>query len=138
MNVENEDEGAPGFEELSRRVRELERENRRLRERCEEAELESAALEKSLKNAENTLSFRLGHALIHATKSVDGVRALPALLAELRRDSLRRKKRDEPSMLAAAARATTSVVGLWIRPQRPDRPRSKERKADATESRPRR
>ena len=102
-------------EELARRVRELERENRRLRERCEEAELESAELEKSLKNSENTLSFRLGHALIQATKSVDGVRALPALLAELRRDSRRRKKRDDRSLIEAAARTSVARIGKLLK-----------------------
>jgi predicted RNase H-like nuclease (RuvC/YqgF family) len=108
-------DGASDTEPLARRVRELERENRRLRERCEEAELESAELEKSLKSAEDTLSFRLGHALIQATKSVDGVRALPALLAELRRDARRRKKRDEPSLLGAAARTSLSRLGRLVR-----------------------
>jgi hypothetical protein len=107
--------GAPDSESLARRVRELERENRRLRERCEEAELESAELEKSLKNAENTLSFRLGHALIQASKSVDGVRALPALLAELRRDSRRRKKREDLSLLGAAARTSLARIGRLVR-----------------------
>lgn len=109
------DEGAANAEELARRVRELERENRRLRERCEEAELESAELEKGLKNAEKTLSFRLGHALIQATKSIDGVRALPALLAELRRDSRLRKKRDERGLLEAAARSSLARLGRVVR-----------------------
>lgn len=109
------DGGTANTDELGRRVRELERENRRLRERCEEAELETAELEKSLKNAENTLSFRLGHALIQATKSVDGVRALPALLAELRRDSRRRKKRDERSLLEAAARSSLARLERIVR-----------------------
>jgi hypothetical protein len=113
--ADQKDDGASGAEKLSRRVRELERENRRLRERCEEAELESAELEKSLKNAENTLSFRLGHALIQATKSVDGVRALPALLTELRRDSRRRKKREERGLLEAAARSSLARLGRLVR-----------------------
>lgn len=113
--AEDKSKGAASAEELTRRVRELERENRRLRERCEEAELESVELEKSLKNAENTLSFRLGHALIQATKSVDGVRALPALLSELRRDSRRRKQRDERSLLGAAARSSISRIGRLVR-----------------------
>jgi chemotaxis response regulator CheB len=107
--------GATKTEDLTRRVRELERENRRLRERCEEAELESAELVKQLKNAENTLSFRLGHALIQAGKSADGVRALPALLAELRRDSRRRKKRDEPSLFGAAVKSSFSRLGRLVR-----------------------
>lgn len=110
------DDGASSAEQLARRVRELERENRRLRERCEEAELLGAELEKSLKNAENTLSFRLGHALIQATKSVDGVRALPALLAELRRDSRRRKKRDERSLVEAAARSALARLERLVGP----------------------
>jgi septal ring factor EnvC (AmiA/AmiB activator) len=108
--------GAAKTEDLARRIRELERENRRLRERCEEAELETVELEKSLKNAENTLSFRLGHALIQATKSVDGVRALPAVLGELRRDSRRRKKRDERSLLGAAAQSSLSRLERLVRP----------------------
>lgn len=112
------DDGATNKDELTRRVRELERENRRLRERCEEAELESAELEKGLKNAENTLSFRLGHALIQATKSVDGVRALPALLAELRRDSRRRKKRDDRSLIEAAARTSAARVQRLLKGKR--------------------
>jgi hypothetical protein len=106
---------AADAEELARRVRELERENRRLRERCEQAELQTAEAEKRLKNAENTLSFRLGHALIQATKSVDGVRALPALLSELRRDSRRRKKRDDRSLLGAAARTSVARLGRIAR-----------------------
>jgi hypothetical protein len=107
--------GAASAEELLTRVRELERENRRLRERCEEAELESVELEKSLKTAENTLSFRLGHALIQATKSMDGVRALPAVLAELRSDSRRRKKRSERGVLGAVARASLARIGRIVR-----------------------
>jgi hypothetical protein len=113
--ADQKDDGGTSAEQLSRRVRELERENRRLRERCEEAELESAELEKSLKSAENTLSFRLGHALIQATKSVHGVRALPALLAELRRDSRRRKKREERGLLEAAARSSLARLGRLVR-----------------------
>lgn len=116
--AEQEGKGAAQAEELARRVRELERENRRLRERCEEAELESAELEKRLKNAENTLSFRLGHALIQATKSVDGARALPAMLAELRRDSRQKgKKRNERSVLAAAAQSSVARLGRLARPK---------------------
>jgi predicted nuclease with TOPRIM domain len=115
--ADEKNNGAAKAEELARRVRELERENRRLRERCEEAELESAELEKSLRNAENTLSFRLGHALIQATKSVNGVRALPVVLAELRRDSMQRKKRDERSVLGAAARSSLARLGRLVRPE---------------------
>lgn len=117
--AEQDGKGATQAEEMARRVRELERENRRLRERCEEAELESAELEKSLRNAENTLSFRLGHALIQATKSVDGVRALPAVLAELRRDSQKRgKKRSERGVLAAAAQSSVARLGRLVRPSK--------------------
>jgi hypothetical protein len=117
LMADEADNGAAKADELTRRVRDLERENRRLRERCEEAELESAELEKSLRNAENTLSFRLGHALIQATKSVNGVRALPVVLAELRRDSRQRKKRDEPSVLGAAARTSLARLGRLVRPE---------------------
>jgi predicted nuclease with TOPRIM domain len=110
------DQMEPTREELLLRVRQLEGENRRLRERCQEAELESVELEKRLKNTENTLSFRLGHALIEATKSSHGMRALPAVLAELRRDSGRRKKQGEPGLLAAAGRSSLARLERLLRP----------------------
>lgn len=97
--------------ELSERVQKLERENRRLRERCEEAELELVELERRLRATENTLSFRLGHAIIQATKSPEGVRALPAVLSELREDSQRRKTRpDEDGLLRSAGRSSWARV----------------------------
>jgi hypothetical protein len=89
--------------ELRERVGQLERENRRLRERCEQAELEIVRLERSVKGVESTLSFRLGHALIQSTKSLNGLRALPLVLSELRRDNRRRKLGDEERSLIGAA-----------------------------------
>ncbi|HEX6243173.1 MAG TPA: hypothetical protein VFZ61_19805, partial [Polyangiales bacterium] len=77
---------------------------------CEEAELEIAQLERSLKSIEGTLSFRLGHALIQSTKSLNGLRALPLVLAELRRDNRRRKKDDERSLVGAALRASAGYA----------------------------
>lgn len=117
MTAKPKSQVAPSAQELSQRVLQLERENRRLRERCEEAELESAELLRSLKNAENTLSFRLGHALIQATKSVDGARALPALLAELRRDSRGRKQRDDGAV-SIGVRSVGALAGRLLQKKR--------------------
>jgi hypothetical protein len=97
--------------ELSQRVAQLERENRRLRERCESAELQIVQLERNLKSVENTLSFRLGHALIQSTKSLNGLRALPLVLSELRRDNRRRKPAEgERSVIGAALRVSAGYV----------------------------
>lgn len=95
-------------EKLRRLVVELERQNKRLRKRCEDAELEIVSLEKKLKDTENTLSFRLGYALIHSTKSMQTLRALPSVLLELRRDSRRRRP---PSL----ANATLTVLRAQAR-----------------------
>lgn len=92
-----------GEAELSQRVAQLERENRRLRERCEAAELQIVQLERNIKSVENTLSFRLGHALIQSTKSLNGLRALPLVLSELRRDNRRKKPGDDERSLIDAA-----------------------------------
>jgi hypothetical protein len=103
-------------EEMRRAVAQLERENRRLRKRCEEAEIEISYLERSLKNTENTLSFRLGYALIHSTKSLEALRALPAVLVELSRDS--RRRRGDPSQgsaLLAALRSPGILTGRFSR-----------------------
>lgn len=112
MSKKREQDGAAGGEspELKQRVAQLERENRRLRERCEEAELQIAQLERSLKTVEGTLSFRLGHALIQSTKSLNGLRALPLVLAELRRDNRRRKKEEDYTLLEAALRASAGYA----------------------------
>ena len=97
--------------ELSQRLAQLERENRRLRERCESAELEIVQLERNLKSVENTLSFRLGHALIQSTKSLNGLRALPLVLSELRRDNRRRKPAEgERSVISAALRVSAGYA----------------------------
>lgn len=97
--------------ELRRRIAQLERENRRLRERCEETELENAQLTRSLRSVEETLSFRLGHALIQSTKSVQGLRALPRVLAELRKDKRRKKPAEnEHSLLTAALRTSAGYA----------------------------
>jgi hypothetical protein len=89
-------------EHLRQAVTRLEGENRRLRKRCEDAELEINHLERSLKNTENTLSFRLGYALIHSTKSLDALRSLPAALLELSQDSRRRRGAQSPTSFALA------------------------------------
>jgi hypothetical protein len=99
----NESSAPADAAELKQRVVQLERENRRLRERCEEAELEIVRLERGLKSVESTLSFRLGHALIQSTKSLNGLRALPLVLSELRRDNRRRKGGDEERSVIGAA-----------------------------------
>ena len=99
----NESSAPADAAELKQRVVQLERENRRLRERCEQAELEIVRLERSVKGVESTLSFRLGHALIQSTKSLNGLRALPLVLSELRRDNRRRKLGDEERSLLGAA-----------------------------------
>lgn len=108
-------------ERLRQAVARLEGENRRLRKRCEDAELEINHLERSLKNTENTLSFRLGYALIHSTKSLDALRSLPAALVELSRDSRRRRGAQSPTSLALLV-LRTSVHALdpraWRRAQR--------------------
>jgi hypothetical protein len=98
--------------ELRRRVGQLERENRRLRERCEEAELKIVQLERNVKSVEETLSFRLGHALIQSTKSINGLKALPLVLAELRQDTRRRKggEEQERNLLTAALRTSVAYA----------------------------
>ena len=104
---------------LTRRIAQLERENHHLRERCEQAELENVELERALQRVENTLSFRLGHALIQSTKSLDGLKALPLLLAELRSDSLRLKRRGgrPKGLVAATLRTSVSYAERWIKGQ---------------------
>jgi hypothetical protein len=100
-------------EQLRQAMARLERENRRLRKRCEEAELEINYLERSLKNTENTLSFRLGYALIHSTKSLDALRSLPSALLELSRDSRRRRRDVSPGNLALALlRGSVRAIGM--------------------------
>jgi hypothetical protein len=101
-----------GEVELRRRVGQLERENRRLRERCEEAELKIVQLERNVKGVEDTLSFRLGHALIQSTKSLNGLKALPLVLAELRQDTRRRKggEEEERNLLTAALRTSAAYA----------------------------
>jgi predicted RNase H-like nuclease (RuvC/YqgF family) len=105
--------GSGDEDALRAQLQKLERENRRLRERCERAELEVADLEKRVRGVENTLSFRLGYALIHATKSMDGLRGLPSELAELSRES-RRRKREDP----LAGRAALTLVRSPVRAAR--------------------
>jgi hypothetical protein len=104
--------GADESSELRKRIAQLERDNRRLRERCEDAELKIVQLEGSVKSMENTLSFRLGHALIQSTKSLNGLKALPLVLAELRQDTRRRKAgdADEHNLLGAALRASAGYA----------------------------
>ena len=70
----------------------LARDVRRLREKCEDAEIEIARLRKQLAQVHNTLSFRLGYALIESTKSFGALRALPRLMVQLRRDAKERAK----------------------------------------------
>jgi hypothetical protein len=92
--------------EKSRRLLvQLERQNRRLRKRCEEAEIEIDFLERKLKSTEDTLSFRLGYALIHSTKSLRALRALPSVLLELSRDSARRRQQSWSSAALGVLRA---------------------------------
>lgn len=97
-------ERAEDADKMRQAIARLERENRRLRKRCEDAELEINHLEKSLSNVENTLSFRLGYALIHSTKSLDALRSLPSALLELSRDSRRRKGQSRARVLLATLR----------------------------------
>lgn len=102
--------------ELRARVAQLERENRRLRERCEEAELQVVQLERGVKNVENTLSFRLGNALIQSTKSVDGLKSLPRVLGELRSDRRRGKGDENPrNLLGSALRASAAAAHQKVR-----------------------
>lgn len=107
----------PDTLELTQRIAQLERENHRLRERCEQAELENVELERALQRVENTLSFRLGHALIQSTKSVDGLKALPLVLGEIRRDSLRLKRRGNrpKGLVAATLRTSAAYAGRLIK-----------------------
>lgn len=102
--------GAPALtasetEKMRRLLVDLERQNQRLRKRCEDAELEILKLERSLKATENTLSFRLGYALIHSTKSARTLRTLPSVLLELSQDSRRRRPQSLASSALAVVRA---------------------------------
>jgi chromosome segregation ATPase len=110
--------GPEGAQDLRQAIAQLERENRRLRKRCEEAELEINHLERSLKNTENTLSFRLGYALIHSTKSLDALRSLPSALMELSRDSRRRRGSESHArVVIGVLRTSLRAVKLssWLR-----------------------
>jgi FkbM family methyltransferase len=60
-----------------------------------ERDLRVAALQKD--SAKNTLSFQLGHLLIHATKSRRGLLSLPRSLLELRREAARRRGQGKPT-----------------------------------------
>lgn len=92
-------------EKMQQLVQELERQNRRLRKRCEDAELEIHKLERSVKSTENTLSFRLGYALIQSTKSARALRKLPSVLLELSQDARRRR----PQSLASSTLAVVAA-----------------------------
>jgi hypothetical protein len=63
-----------------------------LLERCEELDLQVSRLERKLSGVHNTLSFRLGHALIRSTKSLEDLWALPHVLGRLRRESRLRRR----------------------------------------------
>jgi len=69
---------------LARRVAELELEQQRYR-------MATAALGSELERTKDTLSFRLGHVLIHAPKSWQGLRRLPGELRVLQREAKRRR-----------------------------------------------
>jgi hypothetical protein len=69
------------------------RDVRRLREKCEQADIEVGRLQRQLANVHNTISFRLGHALIESSKSLSALRALPVVLRQLRRDALDRRSK---------------------------------------------
>jgi glycosyltransferase involved in cell wall biosynthesis/SAM-dependent methyltransferase len=69
---------------LGRRVAELELEQQRYR-------VATAALGSELERTKETLSFRLGHLLIHAPKSWQGLRGLPRELRVLQREAQRRR-----------------------------------------------
>lgn len=104
--------------ELRARVAQLEQENRRLRERCEEAELQIVQLERGVQNVENTLSFRLGNALIQSTKSVNGLKALPQVIGELRQDARRRKSGDNGrDLLGSTLRASAAIAQRGVKPK---------------------
>lgn len=68
---------------------------RQLRRRLEKSELEKADLQRKLARSRETLSFRLGHAIIQAGKSAKGALALPKTLYALSRES--RKKKSTPT-----------------------------------------
>ena len=105
--------------QLRLRVAQLEQENRRLRERCEEAELQIVQLERGVKTVENTLSFRLGHALIQSTKSISGLKALPGVIGELRQDARQRKGGDNTrDLLGSTLRASAAIAQRGVKPQR--------------------
>jgi hypothetical protein len=96
---------ADDIERSKRLIVQLERQNRRLRKRCEEAEIEIDYLERKLKSTEDTLSFRLGYALIHSTKSLQALRALPSVLLELGHDSRQRRSQSVASSTLAVLRS---------------------------------
>jgi predicted RNase H-like nuclease (RuvC/YqgF family) len=111
--------GAPSpaadeLEKAQRLVLQLERQNRRLRKRCEEAEVEIDYLERKLKSTEDTLSFRLGYALIHSTKSLQAMRSLPSVLRELSRDSARRRQQ---SWAGTALNVLRAQAGRLTKPR---------------------
>lgn len=83
----------------------LEAEVRRLRENAEQRDLEIGRLSRKLERATDTLSFRLGFALIHSTKSWAHLKALPRVLVELQQDArARREGTQSRSTFALAAR----------------------------------
>jgi predicted RNase H-like nuclease (RuvC/YqgF family) len=115
-NTESETSAIDEVPKLRARVAHLEQENRRLRERCEEAELQIVQLERGVKSVENTLSFRLGNALIQSTKSVSGLKALPQVIGELRQDARQRRGGDNArDLLSSTLRASAAIAQRGVK-----------------------
>jgi hypothetical protein len=69
----------------------LEQRLRMLTERYEDSLDEIHKLNRKIQNVENTLSFRLGYALIHSTKSINAALSLPQTLGQLRKEAVNRR-----------------------------------------------
>jgi len=67
-------------------------------------------LERRLEASRQTISFRLGYALLHNTRSFAGLRALPGELRALRHEARRRRqRRDERARLQAPAQSVPAT-----------------------------
>lgn len=66
-----------------------------------------------------TLAFQLGHALIFGTKSMDGLRALPHRLLEIRKEAVRRRMAKRPAIEATNAAAMPKTLDANSFPRLP-------------------
>jgi hypothetical protein len=101
----------------------LEREVRMLRERCEEADITIGRLQRQVRDSQQTISFRLGYALLQASKSLDDLRALPGTLLDLRAEVLRRKRRQSNLTRLGVALRTGLAMALGRKGQDQAAPR---------------